>query len=127
MTEAKFSVNGVGSSASDTISVSELLAGVKDRNGKPFVNEDGTLNYEPGLFVLQAEQNRRCSEEEIEDSVRKAFPTAKVKREGDMIYVSLPNGHKVEISITDGKVLTATEAAQASKDYGQKIEAGQEV
>ena len=127
VTEAKSSVNGVESSAYSTIRISEILTGVKDRNGKPFVNEDGTLNYEPVLFILQTEQNRKYTEAEIEDSIKKAFPTATVTKKDDLIFVSLPNGHKVEISITDVKVLTAKEAAQASKDYEQKIEAGQAV
>lgn len=35
---------------SDTVSLSELLIGVKDRNGKNYVNKDGSLNYVAGLF-----------------------------------------------------------------------------
>ena len=33
-------------SVPSTISVAQLLAGVKDRNGKPYINKDGGLNYE---------------------------------------------------------------------------------
>ena len=32
--------------APSTISVAQLLAGVKDRNGKPYITKDGGLNYE---------------------------------------------------------------------------------
>lgn len=33
-------------SVPSAISVAQLLAGVKDRNGKPYINKDGGLNYE---------------------------------------------------------------------------------
>ena len=105
----------VGDGAFDTIGILELLTGVKDRSGKPFVNEDGMLNCEPGLFVLQAEQNRKYSEEEIEDSVRKAFPTAKVVREGDKIYVSLKNGHKAKANKSPAAADASAEADIVSK------------
>ena len=34
----------------NSVSISELLAGVNDRKGKPYVNPDGTLNYEFGVL-----------------------------------------------------------------------------
>jgi hypothetical protein len=34
----------------NSVSISELLAGVNNRKGKPYVNPDGTLNYEFGVL-----------------------------------------------------------------------------
>ena len=100
-----------------TISVSELLGNVNDREGNPYVNENGGLNY----------VKRKYSKGEIKLSINKAFPTGEITEKGDAFVVQLPHKRKVIISITNGRVLTEEEAAQASKDYGQKIEAGQEV
>ena len=107
----------ISSDVLDTISVSDLLANVKDRNGNPYVNADGSLSY----------VKRKYSKDEIKLSIKKAFPTGEITEEKDNLVVHLPNGRKVTISITDGRALTEEEAKQASKDYGQKIEAGQEV
>ena len=101
----------------DTISVSELLDNVNDREGNRYVNKNGSLAY----------VKRKYSKDEIKLSIKKAFPTGEITEEKDNLVVHLPNGRKVTISITDGRVLTEEEAKQASKDYGQKIEAGQEV
>ena len=108
---------GAGDDVFDTISVSDLLANVKDRNGNPYVNTDGSLSY----------VKRKYSKDEIKLSIKKAFPTGEITEGKNNLVVHLPNGREVTIPITDGRVLTEEEAKQASKDYGQKIEAGQEV
>ena len=38
-----------GSSPS-TLTIAELLKGVKDREGRPYVNKDGSLNYDARIF-----------------------------------------------------------------------------
>lgn len=39
-----------GGTSLDTVSVSDLLRNVNDRHNRPYVNSDGTLNYEFGVF-----------------------------------------------------------------------------
>ena len=36
--------------ASSTLTIAELLKGVKDREGRPYVNKDGSLNYDARIF-----------------------------------------------------------------------------
>lgn len=45
--------------SSSTISLADLLRGVKDRNGKLYVNEDGSLNYDARIFTEEPEEAQR--------------------------------------------------------------------
>ena len=63
-------VHQFGKLSSDNISVAELLKNVKDRNGKPYVNKDGTLNYEAG--VMKNYNNRKYSVRDERSEVEKA-------------------------------------------------------
>ena len=63
-------VHQFGKLSSDNISVAELLKNVKDRNGKPYVNKDGTLNYEAG--VMKNDNNRKYSVRDERSEVEKA-------------------------------------------------------
>lgn len=42
-----------------TITVAELLAGVKDRNGKPYIKADGTLDYDANLPKFSVRQTKK--------------------------------------------------------------------
>ena len=57
-----------GGTSLDTVSVSELLRNVNDRHNRPYVNSDGTLNYEFG--VLKALSTNDTSETAL-DATRK--------------------------------------------------------
>ena len=53
--------------APSTISVAQLLAGVKDRNGKPYITKDGGLNYESE--ALKGIRDTQYSVEEVNPQV----------------------------------------------------------
>lgn len=54
-------------SVPSTISVAQLLAGVKDRNGKPYITKDGGLNYESE--ALKGIRDTQYSVEEVNPQV----------------------------------------------------------
>ena len=57
----------VRGSIPSTISVAQLLAGVKDRNGKPYITKDGGLNYESE--ALKGIRGTQYSVEEVNPQV----------------------------------------------------------
>ena len=91
----------------DTITVAEMLGSVKDRQGKPFVRGDGSLNYEPSV---------------LEDMIRESFPTAQnVTQTENGIEFDLPNGIHMTVNQT-GIEMNETEKASAAKAHGVEID-----
>ncbi|WP_303104094.1 DEAD/DEAH box helicase family protein [uncultured Mitsuokella sp.] len=51
--------NSIMGSSPSTLTVAELLKGVKDRNGRLYVNKDGSLNYDARIFRDGEEQEKK--------------------------------------------------------------------
>lgn len=104
------SANGSGrlrGTAPDTVTVADLLRGVKGRDGELLVNEDGTLNTAP------------YTDEELEAKIKEVHPNAQNwKRTETGVEFDTPNGMHWRYDFVDGIVLTQEQQEQANKDYG---------
>lgn len=97
----------VGTSPNDTVTVADLLRGVKGRDGELLVNEDGTLNTAP------------YTDEELEAKIKEVHPNAQNwKRTETGVEFNTPNGMHWRYDFVDGIVLTQEQQEQANKDYG---------
>lgn len=99
--------NGYVAVSPDTVTVADLLRGVKGRDGELFVNEDGTLNMAP------------YTDEELEAKIKEVHPNAESwKRTETGVEFDTPNGMHWRYDFVDGIVLTQEQREQANKDYG---------
>lgn len=99
--------NGYVAASLDTVTVADLLRGVKGRDGELLVNEDGTLNTAP------------YTDEELEAKIKEVHPNAQNwKRTETGVEFNTPNGMHWRYDFVDGIVLTQEQQEQANKDYG---------
>lgn len=112
-------------SVTPTITVADLLDGVKDLNDNPYV-VDGELQYDtkvvPGVkHLLEESQNTTShTSEQMKAQVMSNFPNARniVEHENGISF-DLPNGLHVEANFTDDTIAIDWNKAQA--DYGGNL------
>ena len=112
-------------SVTPTITVADLLDGVKDLNDNPYV-VDGELQYDtkvvPGVkHLLEESQNTTShTSEQMKAQVMSNFPNAQniVEHENGISF-DLPNGLHVEANFTDDTIAIDWNKAQA--DYGGNL------
>lgn len=107
-----------------TITIAEMLNGIKDRNNIPYVI-NGKLNYDDNIFLtknmLSGEPNTRHSVEDLKTQTLSVFPNAQnieVHDSGVSFY--LPNGSHIEVNFTDETI--SVDRAKAQKDYGGTLQ-----
>ena len=104
----------------NTVSVADLLAGVNDRQGRLYVNSDGTLNYEFGVLKTLPEgktsysirKPKTASEKEAERSERK-------DDEPITIHTILDEARKIVPIYTRSKVQRSSRAAYRYDAHGR--------
>ena len=108
----------------DTITVADLLNGVNDGNGNPYV-VNGKLQYENGVKSIKnllsettdSEPITHHSVEEMKAQTMANFPNAKnVEDTGTHLSFDLPNGEHVEADFTNDTI--SVNRAKAQQDYG---------
>lgn len=78
--------NSIMGSSPSTLTIAELLKGVKDRNGRLYVNKDGSLNYDARIFRDGEEQaNTRNS---IEDSETRYSAEEEKEKKGAQSFLN---------------------------------------
>lgn len=103
-----------------TITIAEMLNGIKDRNNIPYVI-NGKLNYDDNIFLtknmLSGEPNTRHSVEDLKTQTLSVFPNAQnIETHDNGVSFDLPNGSHVEVNFTDDTI--SVDRAKAQKDYG---------
>lgn len=108
----------------DTITVADLLTGVNDGNGNPYV-VNGKLQYENGVKSVKnllsestdSEPITHHSVEEMKAQTMSNFPNARnVEDTGTHLSFDLPNGEHVEADFTNDTI--TVNRAKAQQDYG---------
>ena len=103
-----------------TITIAEMLNGIKDRNNIPYVI-NGKLNYDDNIFLtknmLSGEPNTRHSVEDLKAQALSVFPNAQnIEVHDSGVSFDLPNGSHIEVNFTDETI--SVDRAKAQKDYG---------
>lgn len=103
-----------------TITIAEMLNGIKDRNNIPYVI-NGKLNYDDNIFLtknmLSGEPNTRHSVEDLKAQTLSVFPNAQnIEVHDSGVSFDLPNGSHIEVNFTDETI--SVDRAKAQKDYG---------
>lgn len=106
--------------SSFTVSVADMLDGVNDRNGNPYV-VNGKLQYEDGVIatknMLSSEPTTRHSVEDLKAQTLSVFPNAQnIEVHDNGVSFDLPNGSHVEVNFTDDTI--SVDRAKAQEDYG---------
>lgn len=120
------------SSAPDVVSVAELLTGVNDRDGKPYVDADGNLNYEADVHpvsdllsgVADETDGGFHSTEELQAhalEVLSPWHPKNVAANGDSLEMDTDGGH-LTINVAAGEI--AVDRAAASEAYGYDVGEG---
>lgn len=109
-----------GEATASTVTIAEMLNGIKDRNSVPYV-VNGKLNYDDNIFLtknmLSGEPNTRHSVEDLKAQTLSVFPNAQnIETHDDGVSFDLPNGSHVEVNFTDDTI--SVDRAKAQKDYG---------
>lgn len=107
-----------------TITIAELLNGIKDRNNIPYVI-NGKLNYDDNIFLtknmLSGEPNTRHSVEDLKTQTLSVFPNAQnIEVHDSGVSFDLPNGSHIEVNFTDETI--SVDRAKAQKDYGGTLQ-----
>lgn len=113
-------------SPTSTVSVAEMLEGVNDRDGNPYVNADGSLNYQKGIFgkakkgnvhLLSDSTTTAQSSSKIKAQLMSNFPNAQnIVEDENHIAFDLPNGTHVEANIVEDTI--GVDWSKAQEDYG---------
>lgn len=103
-----------------TITIAEMLNGIKDRNNIPYVI-NGKLNYDDNIFLtknmLSGEPNTRHYVEDLKTQTLSVFPNAQnIEVHDSGVSFDLPNGSHIEVNFTDETI--SVDRAKAQKDYG---------
>lgn len=109
-----------GEATASTVTIAEMLNGVKDRNNVPYV-VNGKLNYDDNIFLtknmLSSEPTTSHSAEDLKAQTLSAFPNAQnIEVHDSSVSFDLPNGSHVEVNFTDDTISVAR--AKAQEDYG---------
>ena len=109
-----------GEATASTVTIAEMLNGIKDRNSVPYVI-NGKLNYDDNIFLtknmLSGEPNTLHSVEDLKAQTLSAFPNAQnIEVHDSGVSFDLPNGSHVEVNFTDETI--SVDRAKAQKDYG---------
>ena len=109
-----------------TVSVAEMLEGVNDRDGNPYVNADGSLNYQKGLFrkakkgnvhLLSDSPTTDQSSSKLKAQLMSNFPNAQnIVEDENHIAFDLPSGTHVEANIVEDTI--GVDWSKAQEDYG---------
>lgn len=107
-----------------TITIAEMLNGIKDRNNIPYVI-NGKLNYDDNIFLtknmLSGEPNTRHSVEDLKTQTLSVFPNAQnIEVHDSGVSFDLPNGSHIEVNFTDETI--SVDRAKAQKDYGGTLQ-----
>lgn len=107
-----------------TITIAEMLNGIKDRNNIPYVI-NGKLNYDDNIFLtknmLSGEPNTRHSVEDLKIQTLSVFPNAQnIEVHDSGVSFDLPNGSHIEVNFTDETI--SVDRAKAQKDYGGTLQ-----
>lgn len=102
-----------------TITIAEMLNGIKDRNNIPYVI-NGKLNYDDNIFLtknmLSGEPNTRHSVEDLKAQTLSVFHNAQnIEVHDSGVSFDLPNGSHIEVNFTDETI--SVDRAKAQKDY----------
>lgn len=109
-----------GEATASTVTIAEMLNGVKDRNNVPYV-VNGKLNYNNNIFftknMLSSEPTTSHSAEDLKAQALSAFPNAQnIEPHDNGVSFDLPNGSHVDVNFTDDAI--SVDRAKAQKDYG---------
>lgn len=109
-----------GEATASTVTIAEMLNGIKDRNSVPYV-VNGKLNYDDNIFLtknmLSGEPNTRHSVEDLKAQTLSVFPNAQnIEVHNSGVSFDLPNGSHIEVNFTDETI--SVDRAKAQKDYG---------
>jgi len=113
-----------GEATASTVTIAEMLNGIKDRNSVPYV-VNGKLNYDDNIFLtknmLSGEPNTRHSVEDLKAQALSVFPNAQnIEVHDNGVSFDLPNGSHVEVNFTDDTI--SVDRAKAQKDYGGTLQ-----
>lgn len=103
-----------------TVSVADMLDGVNDRVGNPYV-VNGKLQHENGVIatknMLSSDPVTHRSAEDLKAQTLSVFPNAQnIETHDNGVSFGLPNGSHVEVNFTDDTI--SVDRAKAQKDYG---------
>lgn len=103
-----------------TVSVADMLDGVNDRVGNPYV-VNGKLQHENGVIatknMLSSDPVTHRSAEDLKAQALSVFPNAQnIETHDNGVSFGLPNGSHVEVNFTDDTI--SVDRAKAQKDYG---------
>lgn len=103
-----------------TVSVADMLDGVNDRVGNPYV-VNGKLQHENGVIatknMLSSGPVTHRSAEDLKAQTLSVFPNAQnIETHDNGVSFDLPNGSHVEVNFTDDTI--SVDRAKAQKDYG---------
>lgn len=103
-----------------TVSVADMLDGVNDRGGNPYV-VNGKLQHENGVIatknMLSSGPVTHRSAEDLKAQTLSVFPNAQnIETHDNGVSFDLPNGSHVEVNFTDDTI--SVDRAKAQKDYG---------
>lgn len=90
------------------ITIADMLTGVKDRKGKPYVI-NGQLNYDDNIFMsktaMSAEIDRRKFLQNINNFINEKFHGASnISNDGGHISFDMPNGNHIEVNSINNTV-----------------------
>lgn len=108
-----------GEATASTVTIAEMLNGIKDRNSVPYV-VNGKLNYDDNIFLtknmLSSDPATSHSAEDLKAQTLSAFPNAQnIEPHDNGVSFDLPNGSHVEVNFTDDTI--SVDRAKAQKDY----------
>lgn len=107
-----------------TVSVADMLDGVNDRGGNPYV-VNGKLQHENGVIatknMLSSGPVTHRSAEDLKAQTLSVFPNAQnIETHDNGVSFDLPNGSHVEVNFTDDTI--SVDRAKAQKDYGGTLQ-----